>query len=85
MVQADSRGDPAQAAKILDGALSRFTDAPAVERVEALAYRAELAVTPQDPERAAAVLAELDGVRLDPPDRERLTDTLAAVAELCGS
>lgn len=65
--------------------LSRITDAPAVERVEALAYRAELAVTLQDPERTAAVLAELDGVRLEAPDRERLTDTLAAVAELRGS
>lgn len=85
VVLADSRGDPAQAAKILDGALARITDAPAVERVEALAYRAELAVTLQDPERAAAVLAELDGVRLDPPDRERLADTLAAVSELRGS
>ncbi|MEW9871889.1 hypothetical protein [Arthrobacter sp. HS15c] len=85
VVLADSRGDPAQAAKILDGALSRITDAPAVERVEALAYRAELAFTLEDPERAAAVLAELDGVRLEAPDRELLADTLATVEELRGS
>ncbi|MCU1516734.1 MAG: hypothetical protein JWQ75_1455 [Pseudarthrobacter sp.] len=84
VVLGDSRGDPAQAAKILDGALSRVSDATAVERVEALAYRAELAVTLQDPERAAAALAELDGIPLGTADRERLADTLAAVAELRG-
>jgi catechol 2,3-dioxygenase-like lactoylglutathione lyase family enzyme len=85
VVMADSRGDPAQAAKILDGALARDSDASAVERVEALAYRAELAVTMQDPERAAAALAALDGIQLSAADRERLADTLAAVSELRGS
>lgn len=82
VVLADSHGDPAQAAKILDGALARVSDASGVERVEALAYRAELALTLQDPERAAAVLAELDGIPLSPTDREGLADTLAAVSEL---
>lgn len=38
-----------QAAKILDGALARTTDASTRESVEALAYRTELAVTLQDP------------------------------------
>ncbi|HYH77912.1 MAG TPA: hypothetical protein VD841_10475 [Arthrobacter sp.] len=82
VVLADSRGDPAQAAKILDGALAKAFDATTVERVEALAYRAELAVTLQDPAQAAATLAELDGIPLDPSDRERLADTLAAIADL---
>ncbi|WP_427004550.1 hypothetical protein [Pseudarthrobacter sp. H2] len=53
----------AQAAKILDGALARVTDASTVERVEALAYGAELALALQDPDRAAGLLAELDGIR----------------------
>lgn len=85
VVLADSHGDPAQAAKILDGALGRVADATTVERVEALAYRAELAFTLQDPERAAALLAELGGIQLTAADRERLAHTLAAVAELRGS
>ncbi|MBW4717976.1 hypothetical protein [Saccharothrix obliqua] len=82
VVQADGRGDPAQAAKILDGALRRADDASAVDLVEALAYRAELAITLGDAERAAAALAELDAVPLTPEDRERLADTLAHAAEL---
>ncbi|GGP55390.1 bleomycin resistance protein [Saccharothrix coeruleofusca] len=82
VVLADSRGDPAQAAKILDGALRRVADASAVERVEALAYRAELALTLEDPARATAVLAELRAIPLTPADRTSLAATLAAVAEL---
>ncbi|MBP2336103.1 hypothetical protein JOF41_002281 [Saccharothrix coeruleofusca] len=82
VVLADSRGDPAQAAKILDGALRRVADASAVERVEALAYRAELALTLEDPARATAVLAELRAIPLTSADRARLAATLAAVAEL---
>lgn len=83
VVLADSHGEAAQAAKILDGALTRTTDASAAERVEALAYRAELAITLQDPTRAAAVLAELRAIPLTSEDRERLGETLAAVDELC--
>lgn len=82
VVLADSHGDPAQAAKILDGALARAADASTVERVEALAYRAELALTLQDPDRATELLAELEGIALSPRDRERLAATLTAVSEL---
>ena len=85
VVLSDSHGDTAQAAKILDGALARFADASAVERVEAIAYRAELALTLQDPDRAATLLVELDGIPLSPGDRERLAGTLAAVEELRGA
>lgn len=84
VVQGDSRGDPAQAAKILDGALRRAGDADAVERVEALAYRAELAFTLEDTDRAAEVLAELDGIGLDESEREHLAETLEGVEELRG-
>lgn len=82
VVLADSHGDTAQAAKILDGALARVTDASTVERVEARAYRAELALTLQDPDRAAGLLAELDGIPLSPRDRERLAATLTAISDL---
>ena len=82
VVMGDSRGDPGQAAKILDGALRRSADAPAVERVEALAYRAEVALTMSDPARAREVLAELARIELTDADRDRLADTLAAADEL---
>lgn len=67
-----------------DGALTRVADARVVERVQALAYRAELALALQDPDRANAVLTELDGIELSSADREELAETLAAVSELRG-
>jgi hypothetical protein len=82
VVMADSHGDPAQAAKILDGALRRLADAPAVERVEALAYRAEIAVTLGDLERMRATLAELHAVELTDAERDQVAATLAAANEL---
>ena len=82
VVIADSHGDTAQAAKILDGALARVTDEGAVERVEALAYRAELALALHDPDRATELLAELDGIPLSSQDRARLASTLTAVSDL---
>lgn len=74
VVQGDSRGDVAQAAKILDGALAKNPDAP--ERVEALIYRAELARRAGDDTRADAVLAELLAMPLTDTEREQLTDLL---------
>ncbi|WP_202970591.1 hypothetical protein [Saccharothrix sp. ALI-22-I] len=53
-----------------------------MERVEALAYRAELAFTLEDPDRAAAVLDELAGIPLTTEEREYLSEMLANVAEL---
>lgn len=87
VVLADSHGDHAQAAKILDGALRRVTDAPAVERVEALAYRAELAVTLGDRDRMRTALAELHAVELTDAtltdaERARVTSALTAAGEL---
>jgi hypothetical protein len=82
VVLSDSHGDPAQAAKILDGALRRETDAPATERVEALAYRAELAATLEDQPALAATLRDLRAVPLTPEERTHLTNTLAAAEEL---
>jgi hypothetical protein len=40
--QGDSRGDDAQAIAVLDTGLTRYPDAPPIERFEALLYRVEL-------------------------------------------
>lgn len=82
VVMADSHGDPTQAAKILDGALARFPDAPPVERVEALAYRAELAQTLDDAARAAEALAALRAIPLTDVERAEAAETLAAIEDL---
>lgn len=82
VVLGDSKDDPQQAAKILDGALSRAADATVDERVEALAYRMELAVRLGEEERAASLLAELRGLPLTDEDRARLAEPLAAAEEL---
>jgi hypothetical protein len=82
VVMGDSKGDIAQATKILDGALARITDAPATERVEALAYRVELARRAGDAARAESALAELRAVPLTEEERTQVTEALAAAEEL---
>jgi hypothetical protein len=82
VVLGDSKGDHAQAARILDGALSRNADAPATERVEALAYRAELARRAGDAARAESALAELRAIPLTAEERVVVADTLAAIDDL---
>ncbi|MGC4893346.1 VOC family protein [Micromonospora sp. DT31] len=83
VVQADSRGNPRQAVRILDGALSRPDAAadPAV-LVETLVYRAELALLLDDPETARALLRRADAVDLTAEERDRLADTLRHAADL---
>ncbi len=65
VVQADSRGDVGQAVKILDGALRRDAEAgdlgaSARDRVEAQAFRAELAVRLGDAATARRMVDEVD-------------------------
>ncbi|KZM73315.1 hypothetical protein [Nocardia terpenica] len=77
VVLADSKGDSHQAAKILDATLAREQDrAPVVELVEALVYRAKLALRLSDGEHARAVLARIHQTTLDDESRERLADAL---------
>ena len=81
VVLADSKGDAAQAVKVLTGALRRTAGEPATaERAEALAYLAELSVRGSDPAAARVALAELDGLAL--PDDERAAAALAEAAQL---
>jgi hypothetical protein len=82
VVLGDSKGDHLQAAKILDGALARITDAPATERVEALAYRAELARRAGDDARAETALAELHAIPLTAEEHTQVADALATAADL---
>jgi hypothetical protein len=73
VVLGDSKGDAAQAAKILDGALRKFGPAATVtDRRAALIYRAELAIRLSD---RSAALAALDEAQL-------LGDPAAQIAEL---
>ncbi|MEU7949639.1 VOC family protein [Micromonospora chalcea] len=83
VVQGDSRGNPAQAARILDGALARpdAADEPAV-LVEALVYRAEMALQLGEPEAARERVRQARSVPLDDESRARLADTLRHAEEL---
>jgi hypothetical protein len=86
VVQADSRGDHRQAARILDGALARpdTTDDP-ITLVEALVYRAEVAMALEDPATVAEMLHRADRVELTADERQRLSATLEAAAELAAT
>ncbi|MFI6998476.1 VOC family protein [Nocardia sp. NPDC050175] len=83
VVLADSKGDNAQGAKILDGALAREShSATTIDLVEALTFRAELAVRMNDPELAHQLLARIRAVPLTEADRATLADALANADEL---
>jgi len=83
VVQADSRGDAKQAARILDSALARPEDGDdPVTRVEVLVYRAEVAIVLDDPTTAAEMLARADRETLNPDEAARAAATLAIAADL---
>ncbi len=83
VVLADSHGDHRQAAKILDGALRRDAEAAdPVDLVEALVYRAELALALDDAPTAATLLARVRATRLTDEQRRRLGAALSAVDDL---
>ncbi|TDB74222.1 VOC family protein [Micromonospora sp. KC721] len=83
IVLGDSKGDAAQAAKILDGALARADDEPDVtDVVQALVYRAELAMRLGDLARVEELLTRVRATALDDDQRVLLADVLASVEEL---
>jgi hypothetical protein len=83
VVLGDSKGDNQQAAKILDATLAREQDrAPAAELVEALAYRAELAIRADDTTAAADALTRARALPLSEAERGELTTTLANLEDL---
>jgi catechol 2,3-dioxygenase-like lactoylglutathione lyase family enzyme len=83
VVLADSKGDHRQAARILDAELARpaATDDP-VALVEALVYRAEVALTLGDAATAATALARAHATPLTVAERKRATQALAEAADL---
>ncbi|MGK8491299.1 VOC family protein [Nocardia asiatica] len=83
VVLSDSKGDNQQAVKILDATLAREQDrAPAVELVEALAYRAELAIRADDTTAAVDALARARAVPLTEAERSELAAHLAGLEDL---
>ncbi|MFI7634375.1 VOC family protein [Nonomuraea sp. NPDC049400] len=83
VVMGDSHGKHVRAAQILDAALERDKDtATAAELLQALAYRAELALRAEDPAAAGDVLARARALALSEADRDKLADTLAALDDM---
>ncbi len=79
----DSHGNHVRAAQILDAALERDKDvATASELLEALAYRAELALRAEDHESARDALARARALTLTDAERRELADTLTALDDL---
>jgi hypothetical protein len=86
IVLGDSKGDDRQAARILDATLTRERAAAhPVELVEALVYRAELALRLDDPSRARTLLTQVRDTALLDTEREQLTNTLTVAQQLEGA
>jgi hypothetical protein len=82
-VMGDSHGFDLRATQILDAALERDRDmAPATDLVEALAYRAELALRLDDTAGATGALTRARSVNLSEGDRHKLAETLASLEDL---
>ncbi len=82
IVLGESKGDHRQAAKILDATLARHDGGERTELVQALVYRAELAVVLHDSDRANALLAQVRGLELTEDDQHALADALQNAADL---
>jgi hypothetical protein len=83
VVMGDSRGYDERAAEILDDALARHADtASAIELVEALAYRAELATRADDPATATDAIRRARRIRLTDAERAEIGETLASLIDL---
>jgi hypothetical protein len=78
----DESGDDESAAKVLDVALDRYRDAPALDRARALAARAELAVALGEAERLRGVREELRRVPVSDEDREKYRHEFEAAEAL---
>jgi hypothetical protein len=83
VVMGDSKGSHSRAAEILDGALERDGGtASATDLVEALAYRAELALRADDTATAATAIARARGIALSDAERVKLGETLLSLDDL---
>ncbi|GAA4953548.1 hypothetical protein [Actinoplanes utahensis] len=86
VVLADSKGDVAQAVRILDSTLARpQADDDPVTHVEVLVYRAELAMTLHDRETATQMLARAGHIPLNPDETVRAAPTFEIAADLAAA
>ncbi len=86
VVQADSRGDARQAARILDSALARTeADDDPVALVEVLVYRAEVAMVLEDPATAVEMLARVGRVALSADEAARAAAAYEAATDLAAA
>jgi hypothetical protein len=81
----DAHGDDAKALKTLESGLSRYPDAPLVDRVRALLFRAELAVRVGDRALAQSSLSQVRSLRLDDGVQALIANELAHATELVRS
>jgi hypothetical protein len=82
VVMGDSHGSHVRAAQILDAAVERDKSASATDLLEALAYRAELALRADDTVTAAEVLTRARAISLSDAERVKLARTLAGLEDL---
>ena len=80
--QGDARGHDGAALDVLDKGLARFADAPPVDRVRALLYRAELGVRLGDRAVAESSLAEATAVSLTDDERAAVESDVNHATEL---
>jgi hypothetical protein len=76
----DFKNDDHAAAKVLDVALARTEEAPALERARAIVARLELAVVLEEHARAKSLRAELDGLSLAPKERRFVEKALKSIS-----
>jgi hypothetical protein len=83
IVFGEAKGDTAQAIKLLDSTLARSGgEAPKMELIDALVYRAELALREGDGDKAAEVLQRVEGIELSDAEREAAAGALATAEDL---
>ncbi|MFC4120521.1 VOC family protein [Nonomuraea zeae] len=83
VVMGDSHGKHVRAAQILDVAIERDKDtATTAELLQALAYRAELALRADDPAAAGDALTRARALTLSEAERAGLAESLAALDDL---
>lgn len=78
----DARGDEDIAIRLLTKGLARHPNAPALDRVRALLYLAQLGVRRQDAPLARTSFTTAMGIDLTPDDRTAVAEEIADTAEL---
>jgi hypothetical protein len=78
----DAHGDDSAALKTLESGLSRYPDAPLLDRARALLFRAELAVRLGKQPLARSSLSEVLALKMDDDERALIEKELAHTTEL---